>query len=352
MTRDPAQALTNLLNEDPGPNSARIAVLAVCRGNDAWTIGLARDGCDPPDPASRFLTYSITKTMSAAAVLRLAARGVLDLDAPLDRWLPDFGPAGRITLAQVLAHRAALHNYGGMPLYHAAVRSGAEPWTEDEFLTRCRADHLYTEPGREFSYSNIGYLLVKRVLERATGLSFAEVLTRELFQPLGIDAGPGGPTVPTRREDLDPLLFGPSPYLGSGDGGDGTPVLVVPLYHPGWVSHGVVAASALDTARVLHGLFTGALLPPDLLSRMTQAEPVIAPMRDRPWVEPAYGLGLMVELDGEAGPFWGHTGGGPGCTPVAYHVPGPSPLTIAVFTDGEDGAQAEWMAVEAAHALR
>ncbi len=319
-------------------------MLAVCLGDRRWTVGLARDGLDPPPVTARFLLYSITKTLTAAALLRLAGRGVLDLDAPLTRWLPDFGPASRITLAHLLSHRAGLYNYGGMPKYHAAVRAGEEPWSEDEFLFRCRAADLFAPPGSEFSYSNIGYLLAKRVLERASGLPFAEALDRELFGPLGLT----DPSVPTTRADLAGLWLGPSPYLG----GEGAPVPVAGLYHPGWVSHGVVAATALDTAHLLHGLFTTDLLPAGLAARMLDSWPVPGSMRGRPWVEPGYGLGLMVERDGQSGPCWGHTGGGPGCTPVAYHFPGQDPLTIAVMTDGEDGDQAEWMAWEAADALR
>lgn len=79
-------------------------------------------------------------------------------------------------------------------------------------------------------------------------------------------------------------------------------------------------------------------------------------MRGRPWVEPGYGLGLMVERDGQAGPYWGHTGGGPGGSACAYHFParkpGEEPVTVALFTDGEDNDQAEWMTVEAVESLR
>lgn len=344
MFAEAAGRLVTLLDEGSGTAAARTAVLAVCAGDRFWTTGLARAGETPPPPTVRFLTYSITKTMSAAAALRLAGRGVIDLDAPLDRWLPDFAPAARLTLADLLSHRAGLYNYGGMPKYHAAVRAGEEPWTEDEFLTRCRAAEPFAPPGRQFSYSNIGYLLVKRVLERASGLSFAALLERELLGPLGLTDW----SVPSNRADLAALHLGPSPYLG----GDGPPVPVAGLYHPGWVSHGVVAATALDTARLLHGLFTIDMLNPRLAARMVESWPVPGQMRGRPWVEPGYGLGLMVERDPQAGPYWGHTGGGPGCTPTAYHFPGPEPLTIAVFTDGEDGDQAEWMVMEAADALR
>ncbi|MHA7064338.1 serine hydrolase domain-containing protein [Azospirillum argentinense] len=349
MDRYTADRLTRLLDEGDGPAAARAAVVAVRSGPHSWTTGLARSGAPLPPATARFLIYSITKTLTAAALLRLCERGLIDPDAPLDRWLPDFAAAGRITLAQLLAHRAGLRNYGGSPAYHAAVRAGEEPWSEDGFLEHCRASDLFAPPGREFSYSNIGYLLAKRVLERATDLPFAQALDRELFGPLGLT----GWSVPTGRGDLSGLWTGPSPYLG---GKDGLPADVAARYHPGWVAHGVVAATAADIADLLHALFAGGLLPGAAAARMQESFPVPGTMRGRPWVEPGYGLGLMVERDGQAGPYWGHTGGGPGGSACAYHFParkpGEEPVTVALFTDGEDNDQAEWMTVEAVESLR
>ncbi|CAO3436459.1 serine hydrolase domain-containing protein [Azospirillum argentinense] len=349
MDRYTADRLTRLLDEGDGPAAARAAVVAVRSGPHSWTTGLARSGAPLPPATARFLIYSITKTLTAAALLRLCERGLIDPDAPLDRWLPDFAAAGRITLAQLLAHRAGLRNYGGSPAYHAAVRAGEEPWNEDGFLEHCRASDLFAPPGREFSYSNIGYLLAKRVLERASGLPFAQALDRELFGPLGLT----GWSVPTERGDLSGLWTGPSPYLG---GKDGLPADVAARYHPGWVAHGVVAATAADIADLLHALFAGGLLPGAAAARMQESFPVPGTMRGRPWVEPGYGLGLMVERDGQAGPYWGHTGGGPGGSACAYHFParkpGEEPVTVALFTDGEDNDQAEWMTVEAVEGLR
>lgn len=294
------------------------------------------------DPAERrALVYSLTKTILAAAVLRLAARGTVELDGPAERWLPELaGRPGAVTVAQILMHRAGLPDYGGRADYHAAVAGGGEPWSGDEFLARCGlAKSENGPPVGSFAYSNIGYLLVGRLLERAGGAPLAEVLAREVFAPLGLSSA----VLLSDRSDLDGLFFGPSPAFG------GRPV--AEAYHPGWVSHGVVAMTVSDACRLLHGL-TEEYLPDALLRRMRDALPVGGPMAGRPWVEPSYGLGLMMELDPAAGPYWGHTGGGPGVTPVAYHMPGPVPVSVAVFLDGEDGNLAEWMAVEVLHRLR
>ncbi|MCG5243008.1 serine hydrolase domain-containing protein [Azospirillum doebereinerae] len=338
------EALKSLLNDDTGAKdgqlAVRAAVVAVHSGTRSWSVGLARSGSSvlKPPTAHRGLVYSLTKTILAAAVLRLAARGVVELDAPVGRWLPEL--AARpvpVTLAQILAHRAGLPDYGGRDDYHWAVAAVLEPWSDDEFLARCGVEG---GPVGGFAYSNIGYLLLKRLLERAGGLPLADLLQAEVFRPLGLASA----TLPQERGDLASLLFGPSPQFP-----DRT---VAERYHPGWVAHGVAAMTAADAARFVHGLSMPGYLPAELLVRMRDGLPVNAPMTGRPWVEPGYGLGLMVERDPLAGPYWGHSGGGPGVSAAAYHFPQDQPLSVAVLTVGEDVALAEWMAVEAAHRLR
>ncbi|PWC39292.1 beta-lactamase [Azospirillum sp. TSO35-2] len=344
-----ATALASLLNEDTAsPAPARSALVAVALGGRSdgeparirsFALRRADRAAEVALPAvdRRGLIYSLTKTMLAAAVLRFAARGVVDLDGAAERWLPELaGRAEPVSVAHILAHRAGLPDYGGRADYRTAVAAGDEPWSGDEYLERCG---VAGPPVGAFAYSNIGYLLVGRLLERAGNAPLADVMTREVFGPLGLASA----TMPRTRADLGGLFFGPSPTFGDAP--------VAERYHPGWVSHGVVAMAAADAARLLHGL-TEDYLPGALLRRMHDGLPVGGPMGGRPWVEPSYGLGTMVELDPAAGPYWGHTGGGPGVTPVAYHAPGPNPVSVAVLLDGEDGALAEWMAVEAIHRLR
>lgn len=340
--------LQGLLNEDAastaggasGDGSARVAVASIHLGARAWTVGLARRGeaANRPAPDVRGLVYSLTKSMMAAAVLRLAARGVVDLDGPAEIWLPELAERpGSVTVAEILEHRAGLPDYGGRRDYHAAVAAGEPPWSETEFLARCGVVGPLIGT---FAYSNIGYLLIRRLLARAGDAPFDAVLRREVFAPLGLASA----SVAVRAEDLQGLLFGQSASFGAAS--------VADRYHPGWVAHGVAAMTAQDAARFVHGLASPGYLPDALALRMRAGAPVNAPMGGRPWVEPAYGLGLMVELDPLVGASWGHTGGGPGVTLAAYHFPGPQPLSVAVFTDGEDAALAEWMAVETAQRLR
>jgi hypothetical protein len=73
------------------------------------------------------------------------------------------------------------------------------------------------------------------------------------------------------------------------------------------------------------------------LETVVKREVLDPPFPNRPWRAPAYGLGVAIDRDTAHGPAYGHLGGGPGCSPAAYHFPQlNSGTTIAVISDGED----------------
>jgi D-alanyl-D-alanine carboxypeptidase len=318
------------------------AVVAVLDSGVPQVAAFARSGMPSPFKAdSRVLLYSFTKTIVAAALLRFVATGRVDLNDTLDRWLPEYPVAARLTLRSVLSHTSGLPDYGGLADYHAAVRSSSLPWTEEEFLARTGAEKLLFEPGSGWAYSNIGYMLLRRVLTRIGDADMETVLQREIFAPLTIATA----SVPRTKSDLAFFAFGPSPYLAGG----AAPVTVTEQYDPGWIATGVVGASVADAAGILHGIL-GSLLPVSLRDEMMRP---IARFRTvgpgRPWRLPAYGLGLSIDQDETRGPIYGHTGGGPGCSPAVFHFPRRDPpLTIAVATDGEDPGFAETILLAAA----
>ena len=308
--------------------------LCALRGDDALVASLGPRGESDPS-LRRFLLYSITKTMAAVAALQLVGAGRLDLDDDLGAWLPEFAPAREFTLRHLLQHTSGLPDYGGSREYHEAVRAGGPPWTEDEFLDRTEASRLRSVPGRTFAYSNIGYMLLRRVLVRASGEGFADLLRRVVFGPPGLEDA----ALVTTPAELSGFTFGPSRYLG----GDGEPADVIRRYHPGWIAPGVVGASPASAARFLHSLWAGTLLPVPLRDEMSKGRQVEIG-DDSPWKRPAYGLGLMMEMDDDDGPAYGHLGGGPGCSPAVFHFPRKSrPLTVCVVTSGESTDRAVLM---------
>jgi len=122
--------------------------------------------------------WSFTKTTLAAAALALVAQDQLNLDRPVVPW--------PFTLRQLLQHRAGLANHGRLAAYHEAVRNGEAPWPRERLLRQVEADKLVFQPGQGWAYSNIGYLLVRELIEDATGQDIGTALDRLVLAPLGI----------------------------------------------------------------------------------------------------------------------------------------------------------------------
>jgi D-alanyl-D-alanine carboxypeptidase len=304
-------------------------VLAVRTPGGAWSgaVGLPDDL--PPGPP-RFFAYSITKSFIAALVLQLQEEGRFGLDDALARFAPEVPQAGRITLRELLNHTAGLPDYGALPAYHAAIRERpAAPWSFDEFASHTFARGLDREPGARFAYSNPGYALLRRLVERETGQTLREAIALRIAGPLGLRDS-------EVAEDLADLA-GLVP-AESGFGLPGGPRLDVRRhYHPGWVWHGVLTSTPEDVARFYEQLFAGALLSAESLREMTALVPVEAPGRTD---EPGYGLGLMG-LRGRS--VYGHNGGGPGYSASAFASAGNpgGPIVACLMCAFEDPGLAE-----------
>lgn len=250
--------------------------------------------------------WSFGKTVIAAAALTLVAEGRAALDEVV---------VGDATLAELLRHSAGLPDYGGLATYHAAVAAGERAWSDDALLAT-------VGPGIDravWRYSNVGYLHVRRFLGRRCDAPLGDVLAARVFAPLGIE----GAHVVTERASI----------LGVRAG-----------YDPSWVYHGLVVGPLRQAARLLHGLTAGHLLPPALITAMRAALPVGGPIAGRPWRQPGYGLGVMIE---RATGAFGHTGGGPDSVIAVYHDPAAG-LTRAAFLAGDDAGHADEGVVERA----
>ncbi len=139
-------------------------------GHVAWTEAFGvRDAATgvPVTPMTIFEAASLSKPVVAYAVLRLVARGELDLDAPLwdaegyERLAHD-ERARRITARMVLTHTTGLPNWGGTPL------------------------ELDRDPGTAWGYSGEGFVFLASMVQRRTGVSLNELVAREVFEPLGM----------------------------------------------------------------------------------------------------------------------------------------------------------------------
>src|SRR6266849_9570884 len=268
-------------------------------------------GIDQPVP-----WWSFTKTILAAAALVLARDGRLALDRSV-RSRP-------FTLRQLLRHQSGLADYGDVAAYHEAAARGDEPWPVSELSERTDARRLRYQPGQGWSYSNIGYLMVRELIEETADEDLNTAISRLVLRPLDIN----GARIARTRADLAEVAMGSASS-----------------YHPGWVYHGLAVGPLRDAALLLDRLMTGALLPPDLLEAMREAHPVSEPNPGRPWKWPGFGLGLMSGIACSGHKVMGHTGAGPGSVIAVYHRPDAAPpMTAAAFAFGDDLGQVEEIA--------
>jgi D-alanyl-D-alanine carboxypeptidase len=275
---------------------------------------------------------------TAALILLLQEANRLSLDDPLSRWFPGVDRSSRITIRRLLNHTAGVPDYGHLRAYHDAVReSPGMPWSFQEFAARTFDEGLLFEPGTGWAYSNPGYMLLKSIAEQTGGASYAKLIQTRVARPLELERT----FVPESIIALAPLAPARSRLVGSGGERD-----VREAYHPGWVSHGVVASTPSEVVTFCRALFSGRLVSVGSVRELTTLVPVPdAPPR---WRQPSYGLGIMADPESSFGPVWGHTGSGPGYSTSVFHAPGlcPGSATVCVMCAIEEDALAENLVFE------
>jgi D-alanyl-D-alanine carboxypeptidase len=308
----PKPALIEIINRTvKGRGAAGLAIVSHAAETPelVWLPASARD-----EPA--YLAYSITKTFTATLMLQLRDEHRLTLDDRLARWFPRIDRSDRISLGQLLNHTAGIPDYGWLDSYHDAVRaSPSSPWSFERFAAETFEKGLLFDPGSSWAYSNPGYMLLKRIAEDVAGTSYGAMIGERIAQPLGLLRT----FVPESVSDLSTLAPAVSRALAS----DGATREVRDHYHPGWVSHGVVASTPSEIARFFDALFRGDLLSAQSLHEMTTLVSIgtAAEASASRWRRPGYGLGIMGAPESSWGRLWGHNGGGPGYTTSAFHAP-------------------------------
>jgi D-alanyl-D-alanine carboxypeptidase len=217
-----------------------------------------------------------------------------------------------VTIRQLLNHTSGLPDYGALPTYQEAVHTHpTHPWTDDDFLVQTLSNGLAFTPGQGWGYSNLGFLLLRQVVEVVTGNSFGTALHKQIIVPLGLQKT----FVAHTLDDARHLTPGYSTLFQR----DTLVQDVRSSYHPGWVAHGVVVSTAPELVCIIDSLFSGHLLT--ALSGAAMLEPVLVPYQHTFFQEPAYGLGVMIDPQSRYGLIAGHGGDGPGYSTGALHIP-------------------------------
>ncbi|MER5890372.1 serine hydrolase domain-containing protein [Streptomyces sp. NPDC001941] len=264
----------------------------------------------PADPDARFRIGSVTKVFTAATVLRLAARGRIDLDRTARSYLPDLVPAAYagVTVRQLLNHTH------GIPAARSSTSTVEEAYADrftvhDPRETARSALSLPREfaPGTAQHYLNIGYTLAGLIVERVTGDAFAHQVEREVLRPLGLRD--------TYSPGTSPYLTGPYNHgyqvMDRGDGTRGPRDVSAWTVTDAWAAGDLVSTTA-DLERFTRALFAGKLLEGPLLEEMftlpRDASGALLHDHEKPSLTAAYAVGLSVtRLGGHE--VWGKTGG-------------------------------------------
>ncbi|MGH7672703.1 MAG: serine hydrolase domain-containing protein [Gemmatimonadales bacterium] len=163
-----------------------LAVAVAVDGRTVWSEGFGYADVDarrPACPQTQFRLQSVSKPVTAAVMARLVEAGRLDLDAPIQTYVPSF-PAkqGTITARALASHRAGIRHYRD----DVETLSTKHYGTATASLEHFQDDSLLFPPDSGFTYSSYGFVLLSAAIETACGADFPTCLERHLFAPLAM----------------------------------------------------------------------------------------------------------------------------------------------------------------------
>ncbi|MEU6766572.1 serine hydrolase domain-containing protein [Streptomyces sp. NPDC046853] len=254
------------------------------------------------DPHGRFRAGSITKIVTAAVALQLAAEGELDLDKPVQDYMPELFPKQKdeaknflpIPVRSLLNYTSGLKSGDGFDDEYAHRYDTLRP---EKVVTSAIAKGPEHDPGAEQHYRNIGYTVLGLLIERVTGDSYAHQASKRIFRPLHLRD--------TYFPGSDPRIRGPhNRGYQSMERPDGTTHLVdvTKWNQTDRFAAGDMISSTADLEVFTRALFGGEVVPQPQLKEMFTL-PELGP--DVP--EAMFGAGLQrMEVDGKV--VWLKTG--------------------------------------------
>jgi len=140
----------------------------------------------PATPETIYRIGSLTGLFTATAAMQLAEQGKLDIDQPLQTYLPEFSIRSRFNNSGPITIRSLLTHHSGLPsnILKGMWNSKPEPYTN--VVSLIREEYVAYPPDSIFSYSSVGTTLVGHVVERVSGRSYVSYINESLLQPLGM----------------------------------------------------------------------------------------------------------------------------------------------------------------------
>jgi CubicO group peptidase (beta-lactamase class C family) len=190
-------------------------------------------------PETQYHLGSIAKVFTATAAMQLAEQGKLDLDQPLQCYLPQFSIRSRYGDAGAVTPRNILTHHSGLPGYWVRGMADRHPAPFEEQVTAVRNEYLAARPNSVFAYSNLGYSLLGAAIGELSGDCYAGYMNRYLLQPLGMTRSEFAARIPGKAYK------------------DGKEVEAIPLRD---LPSSSLISSASDMTRFVRMLFAGGRL--------------------------------------------------------------------------------------------
>jgi len=314
-----------------GVPSASIAVVRHGRLVYAQAYGQARlETATAATPAMRYALGSISKQFTAAALLLLQEEGKLDLDDPVEKWVPGLTRGGEVTLRMVLSHTSGYQDFWPQDYVMPGL---TRPIAPAAILARWAKQPLDFEPGTRWQYSNTNYTIAALVVEKASGIPFFRFVQTRILDRLGL-AG---------AVDLDARGAGaiePAGYMRYALG----PLRPAIPTAAGWTwGAGELAMTPADLAKWDIAMMRQTLLSPASWREMQ------APTRLRDGTSTSYGLGVFVWSQDDHR-YVAHSGEVAGFSAENFVLPEDSAAVI-VLTNQDAAPAAETIARQLAGSL-
>jgi CubicO group peptidase (beta-lactamase class C family) len=274
----------------------------------------------PIEPDMVFELASVTKQLTAAAILMLQESGKLSVEDDITRYLPDYPTHGqKITIHHLLTHTSGIPNFTALPEWWPRRR---EDLTVQQIIDLVKDKPLNFNPGEKLSYSNSGYILLGAIIEKASEKSYEDFIEQEIFAPLGMKR--------SRYNHQNEMV--PGRVAGYELGEDGYQVAEFISRTQGYAAGGLMS-TVDDMALWAEALTSEKLLRRSSLERMTTP----AKLSSGEPTPAGYGLGIMDE-DGIR--ILEHDGGIPGFNTNILIIPDRrlQVIVLSNFSGQEPGA--------------
>ena len=255
---------------------------------------------------------SITKQFTAVAILMLMEQGKLDIQDEITKYIPDYPTNGKtITIEHLLTHTSGIKSMTGMSTFGEIM---AKDMTTTEMMDYFKDEPMDFEPGEQFLYNNSGYYLLGVIIEKISGMSYADFIQKNIFDKVGMDNSYYG----------SQQMVIPNRASGYGKDGDSyvnsQPISMTLPY---------AAGSLLSTVGDLYK-WNRALLTDKIIKQSTlQKAYVPYLLKDGEATEYGYGWGISKQFDKKV---IEHGGGIPGFLTQAIFVP-EDDVFVAIFSN-------------------